>query len=305
MTATQSRYVVDLNRDPSGAELYAGADNTELCPTRTFADETIYQHGMGPTADEVTHRIVTHFLPYHQTLAQEVARVKKMHGYAIVLDGHSIRGEVPRFFAGRLPDLNLGTASGTSCVSEVEAAATNVLKDFPGFTHVVNGRFKGGWITRHYGRPYDHVHALQLEIAQRCYMDESPPYAWDPARAASLVALLRRLVAALGQWRPGVVMRIYTARYRYDAWLVADRLRQAGIRVHVFNQHASSIAGDVPVDNVVQPQVWLERESDSERAQIVLRDIESAARQGDVACAACSGASPANFDLCWNCGNGL
>jgi N-formylglutamate deformylase len=202
MTATQSRYVVDLNRDPSGAELYAGADNTELCPTRTFADETIYQHGMGPTADEVTQRIVTHFLPYHQALAQEVARVKKMHGYAIVLDGHSIRGEVPRFFAGRLADLNLGTASGTSCMSEVEAAATSVLKDSPGFTHVVNGRFKGGWITRHYGRPYDHVHALQLEIAQRCYMDESPPYAWDPARAASLVAVLRRLVAALGQWRP-------------------------------------------------------------------------------------------------------
>ena len=201
MTATQSRYVVDLNRDPSGAELYAGADNTELCPTRTFADEIIYEHGMGPTPDEVTQRIVSHFLPYHQTLATEVARVKRMHGYAIVLDGHSIRGEVPRFFAGRLPDLNLGTASGTSCVSEVEAVATSVLKDSPGFTHVVNGRFKGGWITRHYGRPFDHVHALQLEMAQRCYMDESPPYAWDSARAASLVGVLRRLVAALAAWR--------------------------------------------------------------------------------------------------------
>ena len=101
------------------------------------------------------------------------------------------------------------------------------------------------------------------------------------------------------------MMRIYTARYRYDAWLVADRLRQAGIRVHVFNQYASSIAGDLPVDNFVQPQVWLERESDQERAQIVLRDIESAARQGDVACSACGEDSPANFDLCWNCGNGL
>jgi hypothetical protein len=101
------------------------------------------------------------------------------------------------------------------------------------------------------------------------------------------------------------MIRFYTARYRYDAWLVADRLRQAGIRVHVFNQHASSIAGDVPVDHVVQPQVWLERESDRERAEIVLRDIEGATRQGNVECSACGEDSPANFDLCWNCGKGL
>ena len=101
------------------------------------------------------------------------------------------------------------------------------------------------------------------------------------------------------------MIRFYIARFRYDAWLVADRLRQAGIRAHVFNQHASSIAGDVPVDHVVQPQVWLEREADRERAEIVLRDIEGAARQGNVACGACGEDSPANFDLCWNCGKGL
>jgi N-formylglutamate amidohydrolase len=203
MAATQSRYVVDLNRDPSGAELYAGADNTELCPTRTFADEAIYERGKAPTPEEVTQRIVTHFLPYHQELAQEVARVKRIHGYAILLDGHSIRGEVPRFFAGRLPDLNLGTASGASCSQEVQDVAASVLANAAGFTHVVNGRFKGGWITRHYGRPYDHVHALQLEMAQRCYMDEAPPYAWDAARAARLIEVLRGLVGALAEWRPG------------------------------------------------------------------------------------------------------
>jgi hypothetical protein len=101
------------------------------------------------------------------------------------------------------------------------------------------------------------------------------------------------------------VIRFYTARHRYDAWLVADRLRQAGIPVHVLNQHASSIAGDVPLDHVVQPQVWLEREADLERAGIVLRDIENAARRADVACAACGEDSPASFDLCWNCGSGL
>ena len=201
MTATQSRYVVDLNRDPSGAELYAGADNTELCPTRTFADEPIYTHGGAPTPDEVTQRTVTSFLPYHQALAMEVKRVKNIHGYAIVLDGHSIRSEVPRFFNGRLPDLNLGTASGLSCALEVQAAAVSIIANATGFTHVVNGRFKGGWITRHYGHPYDNVHALQLEMAQRCYMDEAPPYPWDPARAARLVEVLRRLVDALIAWR--------------------------------------------------------------------------------------------------------
>ena len=158
--------------------------------------------GEAPTAEEITQRLVAHFLPYHQTLATEIARVKKLHGYAILLDGHSIRGEVPRFFAGRLPDLNLGTASGASCAHEVQAAAVSVLKDAPGFSYVVNGRFKGGWITRHYGRPYDHVHALQLEMAQRCYMDEAPPYAWEAGRAAALVEVLRRLVATLVEWRP-------------------------------------------------------------------------------------------------------
>ncbi len=202
MTATQSRYVIDLNRDPAGVALYAGADNTELCPTRTFADEPIYEAGKAPSPEEVTQRTVTHFLPYHQALAGEIARVKRMHGYAVLLDGHSIRGEVPRFFAGRLPDLNLGTASGESCANELQAVAVSVLKSSPGFTCVVNGRFKGGWITRHHGRPYDHVHAVQLEMAQRAYMDESPPYTWDPARAAPLIAVLRRLVDELLDWRP-------------------------------------------------------------------------------------------------------
>jgi N-formylglutamate amidohydrolase len=202
MTATQSRYVVDLNRDPSGATLYPGADNTELCPTRTFADEPIYAVSDAPTPDEITQRTISHFLPYHQTLAAEVQRVRARHGYAVLLDGHSIRSEVPRFFAGRLPDLNLGTATGSSCALELQAAATTVLAAATGFTHVVNGRFKGGWITRHYGRPYDDVHALQLEMAQRCYMDEAPPYPWDASRAAPLVAVLRRLVATLIDWRP-------------------------------------------------------------------------------------------------------
>jgi N-formylglutamate amidohydrolase len=202
MCATRSRYVVDLNRDPSGAVLYAGADNTEVCPTRTFADEPIYNDGRGPDGKEIEARIAEHFEPYHRALGAEVERVHARHGYAIVLDGHSIRSEVPRFFAGRLPDLNLGTADGASCAARLESAAARVLGAAPGFTHVVNGRFKGGWITRHYGRPTVGVHALQLEMAWRAYMEEAPPYRWDPARAARLGEVLRQLVDTLLAWRP-------------------------------------------------------------------------------------------------------
>jgi N-formylglutamate amidohydrolase len=200
--ATHSRYVVDLNRDPSGAVLYAGADNTELCPMRTFANAPVYLDGGEPTAADIAQRIATCFDPYHATLAAEIERVRALHGHAVVLDGHSIRSEVPRFFAGRLPDLNLGTADGTSCDDALAGRAAAVLAAAPGMTHVVNGRFKGGWITRHYGRPQAGVHALQLELGERCYMDQDPPFAWDPARAAPLLAVLRRLVQSLVAWRP-------------------------------------------------------------------------------------------------------
>lgn len=195
--ATHSRYVVDLNRDPTGAALYPGADNTELCPTRTFGNEAIYAPGEVPDADEIHARRADYFAPYHAALAAEVERVRNRHGYAVLLDAHSIASEVPRFFAGRLPDLNLGTADGASCAPQAEAAAALVLASADGFSSVVNGRFKGGYVTRHYGQPARHLHALQLESAQACYMDEAPPYRWEPARAAAFVGVLERLVAAL------------------------------------------------------------------------------------------------------------
>jgi len=200
--ATHSRYVVDLNRDPSGAALYAGADNTELCPTRTFGGEPIYADGAAPSSAEIEQRLAIYFLPYHAALAAELARVRERHGFAVILDAHSIRGEVPRFFPGRLPDLNLGTAGGASCHRELQACAAGVLAEAKGFTHIVNGRFKGGWITRHFGQPRNGVHALQLEMAQDCYMDEAPPYRWDPVRASRLVGVLQRLVRALTLFRP-------------------------------------------------------------------------------------------------------
>ena len=202
MCATHSRYVVDLNRNPTGVALYAGADNTEICPTRTFANEPVYAEGAAPTPAEVAARISSSFAPYHLALAAEIDRVRARHGYAVVLDAHSIRGEVPRFFAGHLPDLNLGTADGASCAPTLQSAAAAVLAGADGFSHVVNGRFKGGYITRHYGRPERGVHALQLEMAQDCYMDETPPYRYDAGRAAPLIAVLRRLAKALHEWRP-------------------------------------------------------------------------------------------------------
>ena len=202
MAATHSRYVVDLNRDPSGAALYAGADNTELVPTRTFDNAPIWRDGRAPDGSAVEARKREFFMPYHDALAGEIARVKARHGHAVVLDAHSIRSHVPRFFAGKLPDLNLGTADGASTDGSLARLSAGVLASDRRFTTVVDGRFKGGWITRRYGRPDDGTHALQLEIAQSAYMDESPPWPWDAARAAPLEALLKRLVAALSAWRP-------------------------------------------------------------------------------------------------------
>jgi N-formylglutamate amidohydrolase len=201
VAATHSRYVVDLNRPPSGEALYAGADNTELCPTRTFASERIYVDA-GLRDDEIASRRTRYFEPYHSTLAAEIERVRARHAHAVLLDGHSIRAEVPRFFAGRLPDLNLGTVDGASCAPAVQTLAATTIAAARGFGHVVNGRFKGGYVTRRYGEPGRGVHALQLEIAQACYMDEASPAKFDEARAAPLIRVLRELVDALMQWQP-------------------------------------------------------------------------------------------------------
>jgi N-formylglutamate deformylase len=207
VVATHSRYVIDLNRDPTGAALYPGADNTELCPTRTFGNDPIYASGDEPAEREIAARRATYFDPYHVELAAQIARVRARHGYAVLIDGHSIASEVPRFFAGRLPDLNLGTSSGTSCDPAAQHIAEAIVAQAKGFTHVVNGRFKGGYITRHFGTPRANVHALQLEMAQACYMDEADPVRFDAGRAAALVRVLERLVIALSEWRPAGALR--------------------------------------------------------------------------------------------------
>ncbi|MBI3715503.1 MAG: N-formylglutamate deformylase [Betaproteobacteria bacterium] len=197
MAATHSRYVADLNRDPDGKALYPGADNTEICPTSTFAEQPIYPDGEAPDAGEIDARIATYWRPYHAVLAAEIERIHALHGYCILLDGHSIISVAPRFFAGRLPDLNLGTAEGASCGPLVQASAIQALSGQSRFSLVVNGRFKGGYITRHYGRPEEGIHALQLEMGWRAYLDEAAPQSLTRSRASALIDLLGGLANAL------------------------------------------------------------------------------------------------------------
>jgi N-formylglutamate deformylase len=197
LVATHSRYVVDLNRPPDGANLYPGQDTTGLVPVDTFARAPLYRDGAAPTADEVPVRVERYWRPYHQQLARELDRLRVVHGYALLWDAHSIASEVPRFFVGRLPDFNLGTADGASCAREIENAVAAVARQAPGYTAVLNGRFKGGYITRRYGRPTERVHAIQLELAEITYMHEAPPFAFDEVRAARLRPHLRAMIEAM------------------------------------------------------------------------------------------------------------
>lgn len=200
LCARYSRYVIDLNRGADDRPLYSGPV-TGLIPEQTFSGDPIYENG--PPGDaEIQERIAQYWRPYHAQLERALKAIEARYGFAILLDTHSIRSRVPRFFEGRLPDLNLGTYDGRSCDPELRALAAGLIAGSQEFTHVVDGRFKGGYITRHYGRPGESIHALQLEIAQSCYMDESSPRDWDEERARPLKQLLRRLVERLMEWRP-------------------------------------------------------------------------------------------------------
>ncbi len=197
LAATHSRYVVDLNRDPGGLELYPGFDNTELVPLSRFDREPIYRPGQLPDAAEIAGRVETFWRPYHERLKADLEGILARFGRCILLDGHSIPAQVPRFFSGRLPDLNLGSAGGNSAGASIAKAAWSVLDGQPRFSSVQDGRFKGGFVTRHYGKPERNVHALQIEIVQDCYMDEENPERFDEERAAPLSGVLKSLVQTL------------------------------------------------------------------------------------------------------------
>lgn len=194
-----SRSVIDVNRDPSGASLYPGMATTELCPTTTFDGAPLYA-GATPVAAEIERRRATYFEPYHAALRAELDRLRAVHGKVVLYDAHSIRSVVPRLFDGDLPQFNIGTNGGTTCDAALAAAVFAVCHD-SGHSTIIDGRFRGGWTTRHYGRPTDGVHAIQMELAMRGYLDEPataseanwpPPISPDPI----IQPTLRRVIAA-------------------------------------------------------------------------------------------------------------
>jgi N-formylglutamate deformylase len=198
-----SRTVIDVNRDPSGASLYPGQATTELCPTTTFDGEPLYLDGRGPDAAEIARRREAYFAPYHAALSSELQRLLARHGQVVLYEAHSIRTHVPRLFDGALPNFNIGTNSGAACDPAITAAVADVCAR-SGFSHVINGRFKGGWTTRHYGQPDRGVNAIQMELAACGYMQEPEgaltqsnwPAPYDAARAAPMRAVLLDIVNA-------------------------------------------------------------------------------------------------------------
>jgi len=202
IAARFARHVIDLNRPPEDESLYPGQDVTGLLPQDTFRKQPLYLPGQAPAAAEAQQRRAVYWQPYHDRLRAELARLRALHGSVVLWEAHSIASVLPRFFDGKLPDLNLGTANGRACAPVVQAAVEAEMGAQTEFTHVSNGRFMGGHITRHYGRPEGGVHALQLEMCQSTYMDETAPFAYRRDLATKVQPLLERMLNAALNARP-------------------------------------------------------------------------------------------------------
>lgn len=198
VAANFHRYVIDANRDPAGSSLYPGQNTTTLVPLTDFDGLAIWKEGAEPGEADIALRIADFHNPYHLALAAEIERIKALHGFAILYDCHSIRSVVPFLFEGTLPDFNIGTDGGRTCAPAIEKIVLNGVRQASGFTHVLNGRFKGGWTTRHYGRPSEYVHAIQMELAQSTHLaTQAPPFDYDQAKADHLRITLRTILAEL------------------------------------------------------------------------------------------------------------
>jgi N-formylglutamate deformylase len=197
LQATHSRYVVDLNRPPDDQSLYPGQATTGLCPGLTFDGTPVYADGQAVAAAEVAQRRETWWRPYHEQLRREFDRIRAVHGIATLWDAHSIRSVLPRFFEGRLPDLNIGTAKGASCAPALQERIADIARSVPGHTSVLNGRYTGGYITRRYGDPAAGFHAVQLEMTQCSYMQEQWPFEYRPEQARAIQPHLARLLEAM------------------------------------------------------------------------------------------------------------
>lgn len=191
-----SRTVIDVNRDPSGTSLYPGQATTGLCPLVTFDDEALYLHGFEPDAESIAKRRALYFEPYHAALAGEIERIRSRHPRIVLFEAHSIRSRAPLLFEGELPELNIGTNGGTTCDPRLQEAVAAACAQ-SGRSRVTDGRFRGGWTTRHYGQPQNEVHAIQLETAMRFYLDEAGAGAWPPVWDESFAAPARDLLRAI------------------------------------------------------------------------------------------------------------
>ena len=196
------RYVIDANRGPEGQSLYPGQNTTGLCPLISFGNDPLYQAGKEPDEAEITQRLNDFHAPYHAAIKAAIAHALDSHGVAVLYDCHSIQSHVPFLFDGRLPNFNIGTYDGRSCARDFQSKVSEVCKAANGFTSVTNGRFKGGWTTRHYGQPDTGVHAIQMELAQSTYMVEAPPWTCLDTRADQTRAHLKLILNTLSDWRP-------------------------------------------------------------------------------------------------------
>jgi N-formylglutamate deformylase len=194
-----SRTVIDVNRDPSGVSLYPGQTTTGLCPTETFDGEQLYKRGAEPDANEVARRTAAFHEPYHQALREQIARLRQSHTAVVLYDAHSIRSQVPRLFEGELPQFNIGTNDGAACSPDLTAAVEKIC-DASRFSRVTNGRFRGGWITRHHGQPDTGIHAIQMELSMRGYLHEPATrneQSWPAPLDEELAAVLRLPLAGV------------------------------------------------------------------------------------------------------------
>ncbi|MEX3007405.1 N-formylglutamate deformylase [Hoeflea sp. TYP-13] len=199
--ATFHRYVIDANRDPSGKSLYPGQNTTTLCPLIDFDDNPLYREGMEPDNAEIEARRKAFHAPYHAAMTAEIERVREKHGIAVLYDCHSIRSVVPFLFEGTLPDFNIGDNGGTTCAPEITRIVADICGNAEGYTSVLNGRFKGGWTTRHYGQPQTGVHAIQMELAQRTHLEtEAHPYDLDTEKSGRLRKPLGDVLSGIERW---------------------------------------------------------------------------------------------------------
>ena len=193
------RYVIDPNRDPEGGALYSNRKESSLCPLYTFDGQSLYLEDLEPDNEEIVLRTLRYHRPYHAAIEQALQHALQSHGIAILYDCHSVRSVIPTLFTGKLPDLNIGTADGSSCSPQLESAVYRVCDQCPEYSVALNGVFRGGWTTRHHGQPDAGIHAIQMELSQSTYMLEQPPWTMDDQKTQNLRSLLKKVLHELEQ----------------------------------------------------------------------------------------------------------